>query len=344
MDKSQSDLEKLEQRIQQYDLVEFYEWVKKHRASIEKVGSYGITATDGTVDYRFEPKGGLSISYWPQLKNICELNDPDNADVYRDEIMEAILENQLQQFSVLVSGNVVSELVRHFRGKGYLFWDSIESIPFGDVVDYMIARAKERTKEMHKGLQKKKEQDLLARQKAEENESLLNDIMDTLKLRTPSQIPSDNLKIIKTVKIGFGHESFWLDFGENDKVTLKKEENWIFRCFVRKVLAGSQIETVFHSDLNEAISESTPTPPAASEKLRRKIGSLNRKFKKKGRPLDNDYWIVVDKTTGYYLNKTVKWDVDPDTIINRKSNSKWLEFYGSRTIDNWYEGKEGGDE
>ena len=165
-----------------------------------------------------------------------------------------------------------------------------------------------------------------------------------MKITIPSSIPSDNVKVIDTVKIGFGHESFWLDFGENDMVTLEKEEIFLFQCFVVRVLVGSQSEIVLHSELNEAISESTPESLTASEKLRNKISSLNRQFNEKGKPPDRKQWIRSDKGKGYYLNKTVKWDADEDTIRNRKTNSAYIQLVlPSDVIDNWKKGKEGDD-
>ena len=343
MDNLLPDSEKREQiltEIRQKELAEFCKWVKDHHAWIKEVWPYGIPATNGTLDYPFNPEGGLSISIWPQLKSICGPEDDEVTDLNRNEIMRAILKNKhFIQYPAFLLDSVVNELKQYCENNGYLFWSVIEESHYEDVVAYLIACADEITKELHEDFQKEEEQARIARRHFEENKTLFNSISDLVNEREPSSIPNNNVKVIKTVKIGFGHESYWLDFGEDEKVTFEREKTFMFHCFVLKVLAGSPGETVLHRELNDAINERTPEPQAASDKLRRIISAINNHFNEKGRPPDRDKWICSDKGHGYYLNKTIKWDADEKTITNRKSNSVWVQFsLDSRTIDNWNKG------
>ncbi len=80
------------------ELYKFCRWVKDHNAVIIEVSTDEILVGDSTPpeEYRFQPDGGLSVQHWPYL---CDLvaDVTVEVDIYRDEIMTAILENELHK-------------------------------------------------------------------------------------------------------------------------------------------------------------------------------------------------------------------------------------------------------
>ena len=146
---------------QLHDLYEFCEWIKAHNATITEVLPLGLVAADGPHESRrYEPEGGLTIEQWPYLKDCCAYcADEDITQICRDEIVEAILENQLQKkgHTFNVADSAVDKLARQCgelkRGP---LWATIEELPFEELIGSLDKDATAISKELREYRRKQK--------------------------------------------------------------------------------------------------------------------------------------------------------------------------------------------
>jgi hypothetical protein len=116
-----------------------------------------------------------------------------------------------------------------------------------------------------------------------------------------------------------------ISFGESAKPLLDE--------FVRKVALKSPGETVTFRELHDAISEVDPKPGVASDGLRKAIGILKGKLDSLGQIPEGIHWMICQRGMGYYLNESVKWDIDRESLGRRKSNSGWSFFMDPEKLD-----------
>lgn len=120
-----------------HELYEFCKWVQARNASISEPSTVGIVAADGPEERRYEPDGGLTIEQWPYLKACCGEEDEDFTRICRDDIVEAILTNQLQKkgHSFGAASSAVDKLARQRDESGCgPLWAVIEEVPFDGVI------------------------------------------------------------------------------------------------------------------------------------------------------------------------------------------------------------------
>jgi hypothetical protein len=61
----------------------------------------------------------------------------------------------------------------------------------------------------------------------------------------------------------------------------------------------------------------------------RRIFELNLIFESIGIMPDKNKWLGVDPGNGYFLNKSVNWTTDFQSIRNLKSNADWITLHHS---------------
>ena len=117
-----------------HELYEFCQWVEAHNAIITEAMPSGLVAADAPVERHYEPEGGLTLDEWPYLKACCgPTGDEEIIQICRDEIVEAMLTNQLQKkgHSFGAASSAVERFACHRgeSGRGAL-WSAIEESPF----------------------------------------------------------------------------------------------------------------------------------------------------------------------------------------------------------------------
>jgi hypothetical protein len=134
------------------ELYDFCVWVTGHSAWIKGVSPVDIVAVDGPDERRFRPEGGLGIDYWPYLKALFDTED-DLAEVSRDEIVTAILKNELRKRgrSIAAATYVVHEMADKIAGDGTSnVCMAIEQFGFQKAVEDLEARARDVAEELDK--------------------------------------------------------------------------------------------------------------------------------------------------------------------------------------------------
>ncbi len=142
-----------------HDLYEFCEWVKVHNATITETMPFGLVAADGPDERHYKPEGGLAIEEWPYLKSCCVSEDEEFIQISRDEIVEAILTNQLQKMrhSYGAASSAVEKFASHRNGAGQgPLWTAIEELPFENLMGSLDNDATTISKELSKYNRKQK--------------------------------------------------------------------------------------------------------------------------------------------------------------------------------------------
>ena len=128
-----------EKRGKLRELYDFVRWVSRHNALIIEVSSDEIVAgdVDTPEEYRFQPDGGLSVQHWPYLHDLVREN------VERDEIITAILENELKKTgrSGAAAFRAVEEKITKVEKAGFAFWSAVETQGFQAVIEEVDAHA-----------------------------------------------------------------------------------------------------------------------------------------------------------------------------------------------------------
>ena len=136
------------------ELYEFCMWVADHDAYIAGASPHDVVAADGPDERRFSPDGGLRAGHWPYLKALCAAvayvdetvaAQDKLADVDRDEIVRAILENDLRKRgrAILPAKFAVDEKATKTDAAGVALWFVVEKQGFQQVVDDLDARVEE---------------------------------------------------------------------------------------------------------------------------------------------------------------------------------------------------------
>jgi hypothetical protein len=131
--------EQLLAKQRQYQLNQFCNWVMENNAFIvaDKISPMEIVASNGMLEYPFEPAGGLNIDDWPLLRDLCD------DDFLKNEIIKAVLENQLfRSYPLVASQSAIAELENAIieLDLGEL-WSVVEGLPFEDVVAFLREQA-----------------------------------------------------------------------------------------------------------------------------------------------------------------------------------------------------------
>lgn len=146
-----------EERSRVRELYEFCKWVNARNAVITEVSPTGIVAADEPEYRRYEPEGGLCIEHWPYLKVCCgAAGDEELSQICRNEIVDAILQNQLQKkgCSVFVAASAVDDLVREADESDFgPFWTAVEKMPYEELVEALEEQAKAITNKVADALQ-----------------------------------------------------------------------------------------------------------------------------------------------------------------------------------------------